>query len=142
MAGATAAGAQVSAVGLIDRGQTVPLDLSGEQVKLGRAMAHGLLASARRDVTRPISDSQLAALGSRGTLLRVHLAQPEDVLLLRLRARTRATRLAAYVPPDQDDHAYVFLGRARWNRIVIVDLPGRARAALRRLRAQAAGASS
>lgn len=131
-----ALGAQVSGVALTERGERIPLSLTAEQVTLGRALAHGLLARARRDVTRPVSNAHLAALGRRGTLLRVHLKRPEDVLLLRLRARTRASRLAVYVPPGQDDHAYVFLGRDRWHRIVVVDLPDNARSAIRRLRGE------
>lgn len=129
-------GAQVSAVALVDRGEPIPLQLSGEDVSVGRALAHGLLANAGRDVTRPITDAEITALGHRGTLLRVRLSRPEDVLLLRLRARTRATRVAAYVPPGQDGHAFVFLGRERWHRIVVVDIPDTVRAALRRLRAE------
>lgn len=129
-------GAQVTGVALVDRGERIPLRLTGEQVTVGRALAHGLLGGATRDVTRPISDAELAALGRRGMLLHVRLKRPENVVLLRLRARTRATRLAAYVPPGQDDHAFVFLGRARWHRIVVVDLPDNARSAIRRLRAE------
>lgn len=135
------ASAQVVRIDLVERGQPVPLQLTSDEVTLGRTLTHGLLASARRDVTRPITDADLTALGERGTLLSVRLASPEDVLLLRLRARARPTRLAAYVPPDRDDYAYVFLGRTGWDRIVIVDLPDVARTALRRLRAGEAAAA-
>lgn len=132
--------AQIAGIDLVERGEPVPLQLTPEQIAVGRTLTHGLLATASRDVTRPFTDADLAALGSRGTLLRVRLARPEDVLLLRLRARERPTRLAAYVPPGREDVAYVFLGGATWRRIVMVDLPGTAVAALRRLRAEAATA--
>ncbi|NIQ54632.1 MAG: hypothetical protein GWN71_15030, partial [Gammaproteobacteria bacterium] len=74
-----------------------------ELAVLGRTVARGLLATARRDVTRPISDGEVASLGRRGTLLRIRLTRPEPVHLLRLGARARPSRLAAYVPPGRDD---------------------------------------
>lgn len=132
----TAARAQVTGVHLIDRGRPVPVQVTPDIARLGRTITHGLLAAARRDVTRPVSDGELRALGERGTLLRVQLAAAEDVVLLRLGRRARASRLAAYVPPDRDDHAFIFLGRSRWDRIVVVDLPGAVRDELRRLRSE------
>lgn len=39
------------------------------------------------------------------------------------------------VPPGRDDRAYIFPGRTRWDRIVVVSLPATAREAVRRLRA-------
>lgn len=130
--------AQIAGLTLVDRGERVPVELTGEQIALGRTLTHGMLAGARHDVTRPISDAEVAALGRRGTLLRVRLAKPETVLLVRLRARARPTRLAAYVPPGRDDRAYIFMGRSRWDRIVVVGLPEAARSAVRRLRATSA----
>jgi hypothetical protein len=135
------AGAQIAGLTLVERGEHVPLELTAEQLTLGRTVTHGLLATARRDVTRPVSDAELTALGNRGTLLRVRLAKPERVLLVGLGARARATRVAAYVPPGREDRAYVFLGRSRWNRIVVVELPEAVRAAVRRLRASSAAGS-
>jgi hypothetical protein len=134
---AAALRAQIVQVALTERGRPVPVAMTDDLATLGRTVAHALLATARRDVTRPVSDSDLAALERRGTMLRVRLASPQPVALLRLGARDRASRLAAYVPPGQDHHAFVFLGRSTWSRIVVVDLPGRVRAAIRRLRAKA-----
>lgn len=126
---------QVVDVALTRRGRPVPLHTTREMTRLGRTLAHGLLATAHQDVTRPVSDTDLAALGRRGTLLRVRLAAPEPVVLLRLGVRDRPSRLAAYVPPGRHDRAFVFLGRSRWHRIVVVDLPDTVRDALRRLEA-------
>jgi hypothetical protein len=135
LAGASApVAAQVTAVSLTDAGREVQVPLTAEQVTMGRAVAHGMLAGARRDVTRPVSDEEVEALGDRGTLLRVHLARAESVYLLRLGASARASRIAAYVPPDADDHAFVFLGRSSWQRIVVVSLPEALRRELRALR--------
>lgn len=129
--------AQVTAVSLVDAGREVALPLTAEQITLGRAVAHGMLAGAWRDVTRPVTDQEVEALGDRGTLFRVHLARPESVYLLRLRASARASRIAAYVPAGADDHAFVFLGRSAWQRIVVVSLPETVRRELRQLRAAA-----
>lgn len=137
-ASAAPSSAQVVDASLTERGRPVSLRLTDELVAVGRTLGHGLLATARRDVTRPVTDAEVAALGRRGTLLRIRLSRPETVALLRLGARARASRLAAYVPPRQDEHAFVFLGRSRWDRIVVVDLPDRVRTAVRRLRADAA----
>lgn len=130
--------AQIAGLTLIERGERVPLQLTGEQLSLGRTVTHGLLATARHDVTRPITDAELTALGNRGTLLRVRLAKAEHVLLVGLGARARPWRVAAYVPPGREDRAYVFLGRSTWDRIVVVDLPEAVRTAVRRLRAASA----
>lgn len=130
--------AQVTHLSLTHAGAAVPLDVTGEMVAAGRAIAHGLLARTSRDVTRAVSDEEIAALGRRGTLLQVRLGRAEDVLLLRLRARTRASRVAAYVPPERDDQAFVFLGRGTWHRIVVVDLPEPVRREIRGLRARTA----
>jgi hypothetical protein len=129
-----AAAGQIVSVELTESGEPVPLELTDDLAALGRGVAHGLLATAHRDVTRPVTDSEIDALGRRGTLLEVRLARPEQVVLLRLRGRERPSRLAAYVPPERDDHAYVFLGGATWKRIVVVSLPDQVRAELRRLR--------
>lgn len=134
---ATPAEGQVASVSLVHQGRAVPLQVTPELTRLGRTMALGLLATASRDVTRQMSDAEVDALGRRGTLLRVELARPEEVRLLRLGVRSRASRLAAYVPPDWDDRAYVFLGRSSWERIVLVDLPYPVRAELRALRSNA-----
>lgn len=134
---ATPAAGQVTDVSLVHEGRTVPLQVTPELVTLGRTIALGVLATASRDVTRSVSDAEVDALGRRGTLLRVDLAEPVDVRLLRLGARSRASRLAAYVPPDWDDRAYVFLGRSSWERVVVVDLPYLVQAELRALRSNA-----
>lgn len=128
--------AQAMEVRLTERGAPVPLDLTEDRVAMGRGLAHGLLASAHEDVTRPVTDAEVAALGRRGTLLEVTLPSPEPVLLLRLMERARASRLAAYVPPDRDDRAFVFLGRGSWERIVVVSLPEQIRTAVRRIRSR------
>jgi hypothetical protein len=135
LAGASGVDGQVTAVDLVNQGEPVPMRITGEEVRIGRATAHALLASAHSDVTRPVTDADIEALGARGTLLRIRLAQPEDVLLLRLRSRARPSRLAAYVPPERDDRAFVFLGQSGgWDRIVVVALPDGIRQAVRRVR--------
>lgn len=138
LAGPPALSAQVTALSLRDSGRDLPVALTAEQVTMGRALAHGMLAAARSDVTRPVTDEEVRALGDRGTLLRVNLARAESVYLLRLGASARASRIAAYVPPGADDHAFVFLGRSTWQRIVVVSLPEAVRRELRALR-RAAG---
>ena len=137
---AVGARAQVTGVELMDRGRPVPVDLTPDLTALGRTLTMGLLANAHQDVTRPVSDAEILSLARRGTLLRVDLARPEDVILLRLRSRARASRLAAYVPPDRDDRAFVFLGEADWDRIIVVTLPDPVRDELRRLRSATAAA--
>ncbi len=127
---------QVMSVELTERGEPVPLDVTDDLAALGRGVAHGLLATAHRDVTRPVTDAELEALGRRGTLLEVRLARPEQVVLLRLRGRDRVSRMAAYVPPGRDDEAFIFLGRSSWERIVMVTLPDPVRTELRRLRTE------
>jgi hypothetical protein len=134
--GAQPAAAQVRSVALVERGRPVPIRVTAELESLGRGLARGLLATAHRDVTRPVTDGQLDALARRGTLLRIRLVRPETVTLLRLGSRSRASRLAAYVPPQRDDRAYIFLGRGRWSRIVLVDLPAPLRSEVRRLRSR------
>ena len=134
VAGASGIDGQVTAVELVNQGEPVPMRLTGDEVRMGRATAHALLASAHSDVTRPMTDADVEALGQRGTLLRIRLARPEDVLLLRLRSLARPSRLAAYVPPDRDDRAFVFLGQSGWDRVVVVPLPDGIRQALRQVR--------
>lgn len=136
LAGASGVHGQVAAVELVNRGEPVPIRLTGDDLRMGRTAAHALLATAHSDVTRPTTDADVEALGRRGTLLRIRLARPEDVLLLRLRSRERPSRLAAYVPPDRDDRAFVFLGRSGWDRIVVVSLPDGVREAVRQIRAR------
>lgn len=133
----TPARGQVTDVSLLHEGRRVPLQVTPELATLGRTIALGVLATAKRDVTRSVTDAEVDALGRLGTLLRVELARPVDVRLLRLGARSRASRLAAYVPPDWDDRAYVFLGRSSWERVVVVDLPYLVQAELRALRSNA-----
>ncbi|MFP4622868.1 MAG: hypothetical protein ACOC3J_06825 [Gemmatimonadota bacterium] len=134
LAAASAVRAQRVDVSLIHEGRIVPLETDARDLAAGRALAHALLATARSDATRSVTDREIDGLARRGTLLRVRLDRPEDVLLLRLGQRTRVSRLAAYVPPDHDRYAYVFLGRADWHRVIVVDLPGELRRELRRLR--------
>ena len=138
LAAAGPAPAQITHLSLTHAGQDIPVRPTGEELAAGRAVVHGLLATTRTDVTRPVTDAQLTALGQRGTLVRLRLARSEPILLLGLGVRTRARRLAAYVPPDRDDRAFVFLGRAAWERVVMVDLPAEVRRELRALRAGAA----
>lgn len=131
-----AAEAQVSDIRVTDAGRSVPVAPGPEEVALGRTMALGLLAGAHRDVTRPVTDQEIEGLGERGTLLQVLLRRPESVYLVRLRSTARPSRIAAYVPPDRDDYAYIFLGHTAWQRIVVVTLPEALRREVRSLRSR------